>query len=241
MTKENKKESLFTFGLNNDAGRDAWLKKILTAIPAGSRILDAGAGERRFEKYCTHLKYVSQDFGGYDGVGDSVGLQTGVWNQKGLDIVSDITNIPEPDGSFDAILCSEVFEHIKNPVEAIKEFSRLLKKGGMLIVTAPFASGTHFAPYHFATGFNKYFYEANLHDNGFEIAEMERNGNFFEFLAQEVRRTPFMVKTYSKKIVLPFVYVAAILFLATIRLAYIFDKQSSEFMCYGYFVVARKR
>ena len=37
------------------------------------------------------LDYVSQDFAQYDGEGDTIGLQTGTWDQAQLDIISDIT------------------------------------------------------------------------------------------------------------------------------------------------------
>src|SRR5882762_10617161 len=76
-------------GNRNESARVAWLEETLKQIPAGARILDAGAGERRFETLCAHLDYVAQDFGQYDGKGDQVGLQTGSWHQSNLDIVSD--------------------------------------------------------------------------------------------------------------------------------------------------------
>ena len=185
-------------GTSNEANRQAWVERVLTAIPAGARLLDAGAGERQFEKFCGHLEYVAQDFGQYDGKGNQAGLQTGSWNQAKLDIISDITNIPEPDSSFDAVLCVEVFEHIPAPILAIREFARLLRRGGHLIITAPFCSLTHFAPYHFYTGFNRYFYETHLQANQFEIVELAANGNFFEYLAQEIRRIPAMAARYAK-------------------------------------------
>ena len=47
-------------GTDNDANREAWLKDQLARIPAGWRLLDAGAGEQRFRKYCGHLAYVAQ-------------------------------------------------------------------------------------------------------------------------------------------------------------------------------------
>ena len=125
-------------------------------------------------------------------------LQTGSWDQSKLDIVSDITSIPEPNESFDAIMCIEVLEHVPSPILAIKEFSRLLRSGGHLIITAPFCSLTHLAPYHFYSGFNKYFYQTHLPAHGFEIIELQENGNFFEYLAQEIRRIPSMAELYAK-------------------------------------------
>lgn len=185
-------------GNHNESARVAWLEETLKKIPAGARILDAGAGERRFENLCAHLNYVAQDFGQYDGKGDEVGLQTGSWDQSKLDIVSDITSIPELNEAFDAIMCIEVLEHVPSPILAIKEFSRLLRSGGHLIITAPFCSLTHLAPYHFYSGFNKYFYQTHLPEYGFEIIELQENGNFFEYLAQEIRRIPSMAELYAK-------------------------------------------
>jgi 2-polyprenyl-3-methyl-5-hydroxy-6-metoxy-1,4-benzoquinol methylase len=144
-------------GRRNQSDREIWLQSTLKRIPDGSRILDAGAGELQYKKYCSHLNYISQDFGQYDGKGNSEGLQTSSWDNSKLDIISDIIDIPESDKSFDAIMCIEVFEHLPNPIAAIKEFSRLIKDDGFLILTAPFCSLTHFAPYHFYTGFNRFF------------------------------------------------------------------------------------
>src|SRR6185437_489536 len=187
-----------TAGMTNEAGRAVWLQAALRKIPAGGRILDAGAGEQKFKNYCAHLKYVAQDFAEYDGRGDFRGLQTGSWDQTKLDIVSDITAIPEPAGSFDAVMCIEVFEHLPNPLLAIAEFSRLMRTGGYLILTAPFSSLTHFAPYHFCTGFNRYFYEHHLPEHGFEILELAPNGNYFEYIAQELRRLPEISHRYAR-------------------------------------------
>jgi ubiquinone/menaquinone biosynthesis C-methylase UbiE len=183
-------------GTRNELEREAWVRQRLEKIPAGSRLLDAGAGEQRFKKFCEHLQYIAQDFGRYDGKGDSTGLQTGAWNQENLDIISDIAAIPEPNNSFDTILCTEVLEHLPEPVTALAEFSRLLRADGQLILTAPFCSLTHFSPFHFYTGFNRYFYETHLPKFGFRIVEMVGNGNFFEYLAQEVHRLGSVARTY---------------------------------------------
>ena len=166
-------------GTHNQAVRDRWIQAQLEALPAGTRLLDAGAGERPYKKHCGHLDYVSQDFGQYDGRGDAAGLQPGQWDNSRLDIVSDITAIPAATASFDAILCSEVFEHIPDPCAALREFARLLKPGGHLLLTAPFCSLTHMAPYYFVNGFSRYWYERLLPAAGFTISELQTNGNFF--------------------------------------------------------------
>lgn len=175
-------------GTLNQKNREQWIENILKKIPVDSIILDAGAGEQQYRKFCSHLKYISQDFGKYEGLGDKRGLQTGTWDQSALDIMSDITEIPRPDESFDAIMCIEVLEHIPEPIKAIQEFGRLLKPEGHLIITAPFCSLTHFAPFHFYSGYNRYFYEKFLPLNNFEIIELLENGNYFEYIAQEIRR-----------------------------------------------------
>lgn len=182
-------------GTRNLLDRQIWVMNALSSLPNGSKLLDAGAGECQYKKHCTHLNYVSQDFCAYEGTGNNKGLQTGKWDITGIDIVSDILEIPQQDKSFDYILCTEVFEHIPDPISALKEFYRLLKDGGELLVTAPFNSLTHFAPFHYYSGFNSYFYEYHLKKLGFEIIEISANGNISEYLAQEVRR---LLSLYGK-------------------------------------------
>ena len=183
----------------NVQARELWIKRMLDDLPEGSRILDAGAGSQRYKKLCGRLNYVSQDFAKYDGVGDSIGLHSGEFNYGDLDIVSDITSIPEKEESFDAIMCIEVLEHLPNPIQALQEFFRLLRPGGSLILTAPFVSLTHLAPFHFSSGFNRYWYQKHLNEHGFEILELTPNGNFFEFMAQELHRSSYVSKNFSGK------------------------------------------
>ena len=184
-------------GTENLSDRENWLEKTLRELPAGIKILDAGAGELQYKKFCSHLDYLSQDFGKYDGNGNQEGLQTKTWDNAKLDIVSDIISIPVEGKSFDAIMCIEVFEHLSQPALAIREFSRILKKGGKLILTAPFCSLTHFAPHYYANGYSKYWYEKVLVENGFEIEEIVPNGNYFEYMAQELRRLSDVSAKYS--------------------------------------------
>jgi ubiquinone/menaquinone biosynthesis C-methylase UbiE len=226
-------------GNDTDDVRVSWVKNALSKVPAGARLLDAGAGELRFKPDCSHLDYVAQDFGQYDGTGEE-GLQTGDWDNDRLDIVSDITSIPVPDASFDAILCSEVLEHIPDAVAALNEFTRILKPGGILLITAPFASLTHFAPYHFC-GYNKYWYEHHLPKLGFEIELLEHNGSWFHFVAQELRRSRFIGRMYSNKFLGLLTRLAVIPIIVLLSISSRFDRGSHEAMCFNYMVRAVKK
>jgi SAM-dependent methyltransferase len=228
-------------GLTNKANREVWLERVLGDISPGGRILDAGAGELQYKRFCKHLDYVSQDFARYDGKGNSSGLQTGKWDQSSLDIISDIIHIPEPDTSFDAVLCVEVLEHLPDPIQALRELTRLLKPGGILIITAPFCALTHFAPYFYQTGYSQYFYEYWLDGLGFKIIEMVGNGNYFEYIAQELRRLPEVAGRYTTSRFAKFEkLVMRILLSMLFRLAQA-DSGSNELIVYGWQVVARKK
>lgn len=227
-------------GRRNESNRRDWVRQALSALPAGARILDAGAGSQQYKSMCAHLRYVSQDFGKYDGVGDRTGLQKGTYEYGKTDIISDIERIPEPDGSFDAILCTEVFEHIPSPETAIREFSRLLKIGGYLILTAPFASLTHYAPYHFFSGFNRYFYEHFLPKSGFTIIEISKNGNLFDFLAQEISRMDSVARKYAGARLGLMYQGLALLLLRRLNTLSRKDSGSGDVLCFGYHVLSRK-
>lgn len=231
---------MFTVGTTNESTRVKWIGKTLKKIPEGLTILDAGAGESQFKKFCAHLNYIAQDFGQYEGSGD-VGLQTGTWDNSKLDIVSDITAIPLLDQSVDAIMCTEVLEHVPDAVAALKEFARLVKPGGYLLITAPFASLTHFAPYHFATGFSRFFYEHHLPALGFAIEDLDLNGSYFEFVAQEKRRVKRIAKRYSNSRLNIFSRIFIHLNLWMLQRLSKKDTGSSELLCYGIHVFARKK
>lgn len=184
---------------NNPANRDAWIAEQLKQLPDGSSLLDVGAGECPYKSQCSHLQYVSQDVNMYDGSGNQKGLQTGTWSFDQIDIRCDLLDIPE-DRKFDSVLCTEVLEHVPDPIRAIEKMSRLVKKpGGKLIITAPFCSLTHFAPYYYANGFSEYFYRFHLERLGFNVSHLSFNGGWFDYMAQELGRTSQVYQQYMGK------------------------------------------
>lgn len=227
-------------GTINHERRISWVIQQLSQLPNNARVLDAGAGTQQFREHAKHLKYVAQDFASYIPSEKERGLQNEKWDYGELDIVSDITNIPEPDASFDAILCSEVMEHLPHPNLAIKEFSRLLKPGGILLITAPFCSLTHQAPYFFSTGFSEFYYNQLLHENSFKEIQVEANGSFFQFMAQETRRLNSVSKTYTGKSLNLYQKIILSLFLRVLNKQEKKDKGSKELLSFGYFVKAIK-
>lgn len=226
--------------MNNESNRDNWIRSSLDKL-SGS-ILDVGAGEQRYKNDCSHLKYVSQDKSKYSGQGNGEGLQTKEWNTKDIDIISDIIKIPVEDNKFDNVLCTEVLEHIPYPEKAIEEIARILKPKGKLVITAPFCSLTHFAPEYFANGYSKYWYEKILPKYGLKIEEIDINGNYFAYIAQEVGRIENMVDVYSEMNI----FTRGVLKLAVknmLRLLRAFEKKdqgSEAVLCFGIGVLATK-
>lgn len=225
--------------MNNLYQRDIFVKKCIANIPAGHKILDVGCGSQQFKKYCSHLIYKAQDFGEYKidqkkilgleagGLGSGVGYKYGE-----LDYVGNCWEIHEVDCAFDAILCTEVFEHIPFPIETLKEFSRLLKKDGVLILTAPSNCLRHMDPYFFYTGFSDRWYEKFMAETGFEIKLIETVGDYYSWMSVELART---AKTHS-------VLTRLIIFPAFL---YFYFKKKTEIstntLCMGYHIYARKQ
>ncbi len=72
-------------------------------------------------------------------------------NTKKLEGVSIIAkayyeHIPVPDNSYDAIICTGLLEHVPDPQKVLKEFNRILTKGGKVVLSASYAFSTHNAP-----------------------------------------------------------------------------------------------
>jgi ubiquinone/menaquinone biosynthesis C-methylase UbiE len=193
----------------NVTERDAFVQNFANSLPPGSKVLDAGAGSCPYRNFFSHCQYITQDFAQLQ----SQQLRSG--NGYGIiDVISDITAIPLEDNTFDFIICTEVFEHIPNPDLAVKEFSRLLKKEGKLLITAPLMSGLHQEPYHYYGGFTPYWYDYFFNKYGIKTLKIVPNRGFFYFLAQENLRAIRMLKNKFHLfffILIPFVFLYSLM------------------------------
>ena len=166
----------------NLLNRDLWIAAQAALVPAGSRVLDVGAGSCPYRKLFDHCEYRAQDF---QQLADEQ-LRHGRYGR--IDYVCDAAAIPVGDASFDVVVCTEVIEHVAEPQRLIQEFSRILKPGGLLLLTAPLGSGIHQEPHHYYGGFTPFWYHRFLLQHGFEGVSVEPNKGSFAFFAQESLR-----------------------------------------------------
>ena len=170
----------------NARNRDDWVAARAATVAPVSKVLDVGAGSCRYRSLFEHCEYETQDFSQYEGSRD--GLLQDKWQYGQIDYVCDAMSIPVPDASFDVVLCTEVLEHVLEPIKVIHEIGRILKNEGRLFLTAPLGSGLHQQPYHFYGGYTPHFYHKVLSEAGMEIVSISPNGGFFRHLAQETHR-----------------------------------------------------
>jgi len=158
---------VYGFNLYN---RRQWVARQAARLPAGARVLDVGAGTGQYRSLFSHCAYLAQDLGKDP---QTIGQYTL------LDFECDVLDIPAADGSFDAILCTEVLEHVPEPIRAVHELARLLRPGGTLLLTAPLLSIPHQEPYHFYGGYTEHWYRRFLDEAGCDVVEIAPNQGFF--------------------------------------------------------------
>jgi len=131
------------------------------------RLLDFGCGRKPYENLFNVVEYIGIDM-------ENTGHQHK--NSK-IDVYYDGRNIPFANDSFDAVFCSEVFEHVFNLDEIVVEIRRVLKTNGRMLITVPFSWNEHEIPYDFAR-YTSFAITHILEKNGFEVMEFRKSGNF---------------------------------------------------------------
>jgi SAM-dependent methyltransferase len=166
----------------------AFVEESCATIPAGSLVLDAGAGEGQYRKYLLHTRYIGIDLA----VGD---VQ---WNYSGLDAVSDLSRLPFEANTFDATLCTQVLEHVREPLQVLHEISRILKPGGRLYLSTPQSSHQHQKPhdYYRYTSFGLRYL---LGQAGLMVESINPMGGYFWYLSFQLRNIDYWLFPKGKR------------------------------------------
>ena len=104
---------------------------------------------------------------------------------KKADAYFDGISIPFEDRHFDVVLLIEVLEHAEYPERLLLEARRVLKGGGVMLVTMPFAWREHGAPYDFRR-LTSYGHKKMLQEAGFTVASIEPTTGIFGTCGQMI-------------------------------------------------------
>jgi SAM-dependent methyltransferase len=100
---------------------------------------------------------------------------------KAPDIVADGAHIPVAAEALHAVVCLETLEHVREPPKLVQEFARVLRPGGVLVLSVPFLYHIHSAPHDFWR-FTEHQVQCMVEETGLQIACMERLGLLFTVL-----------------------------------------------------------
>lgn len=102
------------------------------------------------------------------------------------DVQAFAESLPFRDAVFDAVICSEMLEHVPDPMAVIKEISRVLKPNGVLLASVPFLNRIHGDPYDYGR-YTDSFWKATLERFGFREILIEKQGLFWSVMVDMLR------------------------------------------------------
>jgi len=134
--------SLYRF----NAFQDACYKRALREAGdiGGKAVVDIGAGDGAFSSLLARSGALLTVV---DNQEEGLKIAQSMFTQKGLQamfVKGDAGHIPLPDASADVVTCIEIIEHLDDPEAFIREVKRILKPGGVLVLTTPYRLGEIF-------------------------------------------------------------------------------------------------
>jgi SAM-dependent methyltransferase len=130
------------------------------SIAPGARVLDAGAGDCRYQRFFSHASYESADFCEVEKP------------YAPVDYVCDLHSIPVEDERYDLVLLTQVLEHLPEPGEVLTELFRVLRPGGELWLSTPLFYAEHEQPYDFYR-YTQFGLRHVVVEAGFEVVRLE--------------------------------------------------------------------
>jgi SAM-dependent methyltransferase len=132
-------------------------------------MIDVGCGLQPYRQYFNHMtRIVASDFDAKRG---------------NVDFACPAHAIPVAAESFDTVLCTEVLEHVPDPLAVWREFYRILRPGGQVLLTTPMYWPPHELPYDFYR-YPEHGLRYLASTAGFEILEMMPRGGRWAMLGQ---------------------------------------------------------
>jgi SAM-dependent methyltransferase len=154
--------------------RNRLLKSLSAYIPQlKGELLDFGCGTKPYKPLFNVEKYTGVDMEnpGHPHLNEEI------------DVLYDGKKLPFPDNYFDSVFSSEVFEHVFNLEEILQEIWRVMKPGGKILVTCPFAISEHESPNDFAR-YTSFAIKHLFEKNNFKVLAFEKSGNHVETVFQ---------------------------------------------------------
>ena len=111
---------------------------------------------------------------------------------RSVDHIGPAHDLPVGDGEYDAVLCTQVLEHVPDPQAVLRELHRILRPGGRLYMTLPLAWELHELPFDFFR-YTPHGLYSLLGDAGFEDLDIRPRNDCFETLAQLLSNVHTMV------------------------------------------------
>ncbi len=97
-----------------------------------------------------------------------------------------------PAASYDNVLCTEVLEHVQHPAPFLAQTARVLRPGGRLVMTVPFAARWHFIPYDYWR-YTPSSLAALLGEAGFEDIRVTARGTPLTVACYKAMALPLML------------------------------------------------
>lgn len=132
------------------------------------RVLDAGSGGYSRYKHLLSCQSI---------------VRMDIAAGSNVDVVGSADAMPFEDGEFDAVLSTQVFEHLEYPEKAATEIFRVLKHGGHVLITAPQWNELHEEPHDYWR-YTCFGLKSLFERNGFSVIAYEQCGGFFSTRAQ---------------------------------------------------------
>lgn len=147
--------------------------RALIAQHARGRVLDVGCGHMPFRNDALR---VAGTYEGFD-----VERRT-----EGVTHVGDAESMPEiPSAAYDTVFSFEVLEHLPHPQRAVAEMARVLRPGGVLLVSVPHLSRLHEEPHDYFR-YTVYGLRTILRDAGLDVEHIAPTAGLFSFLAHQL-------------------------------------------------------